>query len=81
VRAIAATPCLFDCVGPRVRWGPSFYERGPIPRHKKRSLTEASYSLLFRDNASIQGDERTVGRGGRMGASSPGGTNLPPVGI
>jgi hypothetical protein len=35
VRAIAPTPCLFDFVGSGEIPDPSFYERGPVPRHKK----------------------------------------------
>ena len=35
VRAIASTPCLLDCVGAGISGTPSFYERGPVPRHKK----------------------------------------------
>jgi hypothetical protein len=34
VRAIAPTPCLFDCVGSEYP-EPSFYERRPVLRHKK----------------------------------------------
>jgi hypothetical protein len=35
VRAIGPTPLLFACVGARIPGAPSFYDRGPVPRHKK----------------------------------------------
>jgi hypothetical protein len=35
VRAIVTTPCLFDYVGAGKVRLPSFYERRPVPRHKK----------------------------------------------
>jgi hypothetical protein len=35
VRAMLPTPGLFDCVGAGKVRAPSFYERRPVPRHKK----------------------------------------------